>query len=159
MRASRPRFAPGYGLADGEEGLLPWSWVEERLVAARNYWLATAGPSGPHAAPVWGLWRDTVFAFGTDPSSRKGRNLARDPRVAMHLASGDEVVIVEGVVEPLDPSLLDEFADAYEEKYAHRPPGLYALRPHRAFAWREQDFPTSATQFDASSESGEIASV
>jgi hypothetical protein len=148
VRASRPRFAPGYGIATDDEGLLPWAWAEERLVSARNYWLATSGPSGPHAAPVWGLWRGGVFTFGTDPASRKGRNLSRDPRVSLHLESGDEVVIVEGQVEPLDSSLLDGFVDAYDEKYGVRPSGFSALRPRRAFAWRERDFPTSATQFD-----------
>jgi hypothetical protein len=148
VRARRPSFAPGYRLAEGGEGLLPWSWAEERLAGSHNYWLATTGPSGPHAAPVWGLWRDGVFAFGTDPTSRKGRNLARDPRAHVHLESGDDVVILEGTVEQLDASLLEEFADAYEEKYAHRPPGLFVLRPARAFAWRERDFQASATQFD-----------
>lgn len=84
--ARRPRFPTGYGIATDDEGLLPWSWAEERLEKARNYWIATAGASGaPHAMPVWALWVDGAVVFSTSPESRKGRNLARDPRVAVHL--------------------------------------------------------------------------
>jgi hypothetical protein len=79
--ASRPRFAPGYGISDDAEGMLPWSWAVERLTAGRNYWVATTSPDGrPHAMPVWGVWLDDGLWFGTSGRSRKGRNLARDPR-------------------------------------------------------------------------------
>lgn len=81
----------------GEEGV-PWSWAEERLEQARNYWLCTTRADGrPHAAPVWALWR--LLWFSTDPSSQKVRNVAREPRAVVHLESGDDVVIVEGVIE------------------------------------------------------------
>jgi hypothetical protein len=146
--ATRPRFAPGYGISQEEDGMLPWSWVTERLEASRNYWIVTAGvESRPHAAPVWGLWLDGAVLFGTSPDSRKGRNLARDPRVVIHLESGDEVVILEGEVDraPVD----ERTADAYEEKYGLRPPGkeLLRLRPRVAYAWIEQDYPKTATRF------------
>ncbi|MEX2144343.1 MAG: hypothetical protein WD740_07085 [Anaerolineales bacterium] len=44
---SRP-FMPGYGIAAETEGagLLPWSFVEERMATAHNYWVSTAGPRG-----------------------------------------------------------------------------------------------------------------
>jgi hypothetical protein len=34
---------PGYGVLVAAEGtgLLPWSWAQDRLARARNYWLAT----------------------------------------------------------------------------------------------------------------------
>ena len=49
---------------------------------------------------------------------------------------------------------LQRLADAYEAKYDHRPTdeqtdGVYVVRPARVLAWREQDFPTSATRFVA----------
>jgi hypothetical protein len=89
--------------------------------------------------------------FSTAPHSVKGKNLARDPSVVVHLESGDEVVILEGQVEdlPLD----DATADAYGEKYGYRPdpdalrPWL-KLRPKRALAWLESDYPNTATRFD-----------
>jgi pyridoxine/pyridoxamine 5'-phosphate oxidase len=146
--ASRPGFAPGYGIPEDEEGMLPWSFATERLEAARNYWIVTAAADGrPHAAPVWGLWLDGAVLFGTSPASRKGRNLARNPRVLIHLESGDEVVILEGEVDraPVD----ERTADVYEAKYDYRPPGeeLYRLRPRVAYAWVERDYPTTVTRF------------
>jgi pyridoxine/pyridoxamine 5'-phosphate oxidase len=129
--------------------MLPWSWAEERLAASRNYWVGTAGADGePSAAPVWGVWAEGAVYFGTSPRSRKGSNLARDPRAVVHLESGDEVVILNGEVK-LD-EVEDSILDAYEAKYGYRPPGerLFRLRPRRALAWLETDFTKTATRFD-----------
>jgi PPOX class probable F420-dependent enzyme len=150
-RVSRPPFPPGYGISRDDEGLLPWSWVEERMAAARNYWIGTTRRDGsPHAAPVWGLWHEGAVVFSTSRESRKGRNLMRDPRVAVHLESGDEVVIVEGVAEEV--ALTEPVADAYEAKYGYRPePGEgFWLRvpPRVVLAWIEADYPRTATRFD-----------
>jgi Pyridoxamine 5'-phosphate oxidase len=135
-----------YGVPDDEVGLLPWSWAEERLVSAHNYWIAT---SGPHASPVWALWRDGAVVFSCSPRSRKARELARDPRVVVHLESGDEVVIVEGEVQRVvaDAVLIDE----YERKYAYRADpgeGWYRVVPRRVLAWTEPGYPRDATRFD-----------
>ena len=104
--------------------------------------------------PVWGLWFDEAFYFSTDPSSRKGRNLAANPRLVVHLESGDDVVILEGTAERLNgESVPPGFADAYEAKYGIRfdPSdeafGVYLLRTSVTFAWRERDFPKSATRW------------
>ena len=149
MRRSRPRFEPGYAISESDAGMLDWSWAEERLAAARNYWIVTAGADGePSAAPVWGVWADGAVWFGTNPKSRKGLNLERDPRVVVHLESGDEVVILRGAAEVHDVE--DSVLDAYEAKYEYRPPSprLYRVRPRRALAWLERDYPTTATRFD-----------
>ena len=148
MKIGRPKFHSGYGIAGGEEGLLPWEWADERLAAARNYWLAA---NGPVAAPVWGVWLEGAFVFGTNPESAKGRSLRRDPRVVVHLESGDEVVMLHGSVAGLDAELAALAGPAYREKYdiASEPgEGWYVLRPTYAHAWRELDFPTSATRYD-----------
>ena len=108
--------------------------------------------------PVWGLWLDDAFYFSTGHDSVKGRNLARHPAVAVHLESGDDAVMLEGRVERVaDPATLARFDQAYGAKYGFYPirdapnpddPGLfYALRPTVAFAWRERDFPQTATRF------------
>ncbi|HEV3479430.1 MAG TPA: pyridoxamine 5'-phosphate oxidase family protein [Gaiellaceae bacterium] len=149
MRRSRPSFDPNYGISSDDEGMLPWSWADERLAASRNYWIVTAGADGePSAAPVWGVWADGAVYFGTAPGSRKGRNLAHDPRVVVHLESGDEAVILHGEAEVVDVS--ESVLDAYETKYGYRPPAtrLYCLRPRRALAWLEADYPRTATRFD-----------
>lgn len=144
-----------YGISSAEQGMLPWSWVDERMEAARNYWVCTVRPDGrPHAAPVWGLWLDSRFYFGTSPRSVKGRNLEHNPAVVLHLESGDETVIMEGVVEQVqDASVLSRIARDYTQKYdieldvedANSP--LFVIIPQRVFAWTEQDYPSSATRF------------
>ena len=150
-RRARPLFAPGYGIASYAEGMLEWEWATERLAGARNYWITTTKPDGaPHAAPVWGLWFDGAIVFSTSRASRKGRNLARDPRVAVHLESGDDVVIVEGEVREFAPD--NRLADEYEAKYAFRPEldgnGLWLRVTARvAYAWLESDYQRTATRF------------
>ena len=149
-RSSRARFAPGYGISDAPGVGLEWDWAVERLEASHNYWICTTRPDGsPHAAPVWGLWWNDAVVFGTSPESRKGRNLARDPRVTIHLESGDEVVSLEGEISrvPID----DTIADAYKAKYGYRSGNegeWYSLRPRGAYAWLESDYPNTATRFE-----------
>jgi nitroimidazol reductase NimA-like FMN-containing flavoprotein (pyridoxamine 5'-phosphate oxidase superfamily) len=154
--AERP-FMPDYGIKKGRKGLLDWDWVDERMQKSRNYWISTATPEGkPHAMPVWGVWLDGKFYFGTGRSSRKGRNLQASPQVVVHLESGDEVVVFEGVVEELTAGPeMERLVSAYAEKYPGYEPSpepdpnspFYVLRPRKAYAWREHDFPTSATRW------------
>jgi PPOX class probable F420-dependent enzyme len=149
---------PDYGISDGPDGLLPWSFASQRMAAARNYWIGSTRPDGrPHAAPVWGVWLDDVLYFGTGPGSVKARNLAANPALAVHLESGDEVVILEGEARWLtqvDPALWQRIADHYAAKYdgfrpdPPSPQGPFvALRPTIAFGWLEQDFVRSATRW------------
>lgn len=117
-------------------------WVE-----ARNYWVVTVRPDGrPHTAPVWGIWWDGTLWFGTGPSSVKGRNLAADPRLAVHLESGDEVAVLEGTAAPaaVPPAEVTAFADAYQAKYSFRPDpsdGMYRVQPATMLTWNESVFP------------------
>ncbi len=152
---------PGYGIHSEDEGMLAWEWVEERMAASRNYWICTTRPDArPHAAPVWRAWVDGTLYFGSGPNSRKARNLARNPNVAVHLESGDEAVILEGVAEAIAdpaPDLASRTAEALAAKYVDpqtgepfRPEsieGFHAIRPTVALAWRERDFPASATRW------------
>ena len=117
---------PGYGIPETDEGVLPWSFALERLERAQNYWIATTRPDGrPHAVPVWGVLVEGTVYFGGGPETVWARNLARDPRVVVHLESGDEVVIIEGTAirhteENTDAALLTKIDDAYEPKYDMR---------------------------------------
>ena len=103
--------------------------------------------------PVWGVWVDGALLFSSDPTSVKGRNLAARPDAVVHLESGDEVVVLEGRVAPMGEARKPGFVEAYDVKYGHRIDtsneefGLYELVPDRVLAWRERDFPTSATRF------------
>src|ERR1700741_3395692 len=123
-RPEAPRMPPGYGVPTGGSGAgpLPRTWAEDQLAKARNYWVCTTHADGrPHAIPVWGVWLDGAVWFGTSPTSTKGRNLKRDPRVVVPPESGDDVVILEGEIElPSDREALERFVAVYEEKYGHR---------------------------------------
>jgi hypothetical protein len=163
----RPDMPAEYGLHTTAEGLLDWDWVEERLVAAPNYWIASTRADGaPHVAPVWGTWVDGALWFGTDPDSVKARNLARDPRAAMHLESGDECVIAHGAVASVEvatlaPALAARIDDGFAAKYVDpgtggrfrplsgMPPDAAVLRlvPGTVLAWLEHDFPATATRW------------
>ena len=106
--------------------------------------------------PVWGLWVDGSLYFSSGSTSRKARNLAVDPRIVIHLESGDEVVIVEGSVERVtDESVLRRVGELYTAKYDFEfdPTGpgdylVFRVRPHRAYAWVERDFSGTATRFE-----------
>ncbi|HWQ83530.1 MAG TPA: pyridoxamine 5'-phosphate oxidase family protein, partial [Anaerolineales bacterium] len=144
----RPYFGTTYGIDPSNEGLLPWSWASEQLGASRNYWIGSTRPDGrPHAAPVWGVWMDGAVYFSSARDSRKARNLAKNPQVVVHLESGDEVVILEGIVAELrDAALYAKIASAYNAKYqgifmaAEMSAGdlVYGVRPLNAYGWLEQ---------------------
>ncbi len=146
------RMSPGYRPEGTKLKLLPWSFAEKRLRAAHNYWLCSTREDGrPHAAPVWGLWREGRFLFSTDPASQKARNLAANPQIIVHVESGAEVVLVEGRASPAE--LTTAVDRAYHRKYGTHligfpgPMMLLSVTPSSAQAWREKDFPSSATRF------------
>jgi PPOX class probable F420-dependent enzyme len=67
-------------------------------------WLATIDADGrPHVTGIGALWHDGRFWFETGEQTRKGRNLARDSRCSLSLATDDFDVVVEG-----DASLVDD---------------------------------------------------
>jgi hypothetical protein len=155
--AARPDM-PDYGIATEADGLLLWQHVSEQMAKAHNYWIGTARPDGrPHATPVWGVWVDETFYFSMGPRSVKARNLAANPALVVHLESGDDVVVLEGVgesISALDPALFERIADQYAAKYngfRPEPPSaetpFVALRCRVAFGWLETDFVRSATRW------------
>ena len=91
---------------------------------------------------------DTIF-FGGGPLTRWSRYLEQNPKVSLHLESGEKVVIAEGevdrITEASDPRLT-KVDDAYEVKYQmrHGPP-IWVLRPKVVLAWSE--FPKTMTRF------------
>ncbi|MBI2767815.1 MAG: pyridoxamine 5'-phosphate oxidase family protein [Chloroflexi bacterium] len=140
--ADRP-YAPGYGFAPAEAGLLPWSWAEERLAASRNYWVTTTRPGGaPHAMPVWGVWANGRLYFSSGAKSRKAKNLAADPRCVIHTESGSQAVIVEGIAVVLpEAEALAVMKAPYKEKYDWEMTGgegpIFAVEPRVAFGFIE----------------------
>ncbi|MDX1511349.1 MAG: pyridoxamine 5'-phosphate oxidase family protein [Nitriliruptorales bacterium] len=168
MRARRPPMADGYGIRerDDDTQMVDWAWVAERAAATPNWWVCTTNSDGsPHAAPVWGVWVDDAVWFSTGSNTVKGRNLRRDPRVVVHVESGDEMVLVHGEAEFL---MLDEASEqmagvdaAYAGKYTDPETGkpfalsetleggghVIRIRAQRVLAWKEYDFVNSAAEF------------
>lgn len=157
-RITRPKFPPGY--LENPQGFLPWEQVEGMLAASKNYWLCTVRPNGhPHAVPKWGLWLDGRIYFDGSPESRHARNIAGNPHVALHLESGDQAVILEGVCRASlrpSPELGARLAQAYAAKYAalgYAPSadqwdagGLFEVVPRTVLAWTKfTDDPTRFT--------------
>jgi Pyridoxamine 5'-phosphate oxidase len=116
-KAGRPRI-PDYGLPEGDRGLLPWGWAEQRLKKSHNYWITTVKPDGsPHTMVVWGLWADGRFLFSTGSKSRKARNLQQNPKCVVCTEDAHEAVIVEGIAEIADITARRKMIPIYEKKY------------------------------------------
>jgi Pyridoxamine 5'-phosphate oxidase len=159
-QAGLPDVPTLYGLKPRLQ-YLPFSHAEERLEKSRNYWICTTRADGrPHSIPVWGFWIDGAIYFGTARSSHKARNLSRNAAVSIHLESGDDVVIVEGVAKEVDLSdqptvkKLDAASRAkYNMPLMVTPDSIfYEVRPCVVLAWTEKDFPNNATRWKFSRE-------
>lgn len=153
--ASRPDM-PDYGISSTAEGLLPWSWAAERLVASHDYWLATVFPDGrPHIMPVWGVWDGSDLWFSSGPRSRKARNLARDPRATATTDNPNEPVVLSGAAERVpareaDAAFTEAVNAKYETAYAvdfFLANATFRLRPDTAFGLVQEDFTGSPTRW------------
>jgi PPOX class probable F420-dependent enzyme len=109
--------------------LLDWNGVTASLEAGfpqapgtgcpnrHTCWLATIDADGrPHVTGVGALWHDGVFCFETGPTTRKARNVARDPRATLSVALDDYDLVVEGTVERItDAALVAELAARWND--------------------------------------------
>src|SRR5690348_13539251 len=81
-------------------GHLRWDWIDARLHALREVWVATADVSGrPDAVPVWFWWDGAVLFFSTHPLSAKARNLERQAAIVVHNGDGAAPIIIRGSAE------------------------------------------------------------
>jgi PPOX class probable F420-dependent enzyme len=99
--------------------------VARRLADELIGWLVTVNSRGaPQPSPVWFLWDDESILLYSQPETAKLRNIAANPRVAMHLndeGRGDDVVIISGRAAASDdppayelPPYLDKYAGLIE---------------------------------------------
>ena len=103
--------------------------------------LATILPGGgPHTVPVWAGIEDGKIAFLTSPESRKARNLAADPRVAISVTDRDNpyvMALVRGrVTARLDGEPAWDIIDRLSVEYTGQP---YPLRTGRIVFLIEPD--------------------
>jgi hypothetical protein len=94
--------------------LLDWDSIADRLAQGvtqapgtggpdrHTCWLATINQDGgPHVTGVGALWVDDAFWFETGEQTRKGKNLARDPRCTLSVATHEFDLVVEGIAEQI----------------------------------------------------------
>jgi nitroimidazol reductase NimA-like FMN-containing flavoprotein (pyridoxamine 5'-phosphate oxidase superfamily) len=106
-------------ISTDEATVKPWSQARECLESAPKIWLSTARPDGrPHVMPVLVVWVDDTPRFTTRPTSRKGRNLARNPHCVLSVAGEDLDLVVEGnAIRIEDEAELRRVAAAFQSKY------------------------------------------
>jgi len=95
--------------------LLDWGRIADRLGQGvtqapgtggpdrHTCWLATINQDGsPHMTGIGALWVDEAFWFETGEQTRKGKNLARDPRCTLSVATHEFDLVVEGIAQQIE---------------------------------------------------------
>ncbi|RYV49950.1 hypothetical protein [Pengzhenrongella frigida] len=117
---------------------LDWSWVDQQLAGAGTYWVVAHTAGHPYARPVWGIWHDDRLDLSLgSPTLLKA--VRRQPAVTVHLESGTEVIIVEGLIvaAPMDPARITAYNRKYDWDYRVSQLGeLTAVEPRKIMAWR-----------------------
>lgn len=114
------------------------------LLARANFaHVASVLPSGaPHSVPVWIALEGDRLAFFTQPGSRKARNLAADPRVAISIVDHQEPYkmaqirgrVVETVKGDEALAIMDRMALRYTGKpFPHRAGIALLVEPERVY--------------------------
>jgi len=111
---------------------IPWAYVRDLLAhgiaqitqppgsggpGRHTCWLATVRADGrPHVMPLGVLWTEEAAYFNAGPATQKARNLARDPRCTLTVATEPFDLVVEGVAEKItDDAALRRVAAAFAE--------------------------------------------
>jgi hypothetical protein len=78
-------------------------------------WLTTIGEDGmPHVRPIGVVQRTDCWYFNSNPYTRKARNLTRDPRCAVSLATEPFDLVLEGTANRVsDPHELATVSEDY----------------------------------------------
>ena len=67
------------------------------LAEQRTCRVATIGPDGPHATPLWYLWDGTHFWITSLVRSQRWTDLQRDPRIGIVVDAGEDYGELRGV--------------------------------------------------------------
>ena len=78
-------------------------------------WLTTINPDGsPHVTAVGAVWLDGAFWFQTGDTTRKAKNVAREPRCAISISTKELDLVVSGTAEKVsDPAAVSRVAAAW----------------------------------------------
>jgi PPOX class probable F420-dependent enzyme len=83
-------------------------------------------PDGsPHSIPVWAILEDGRIAFFTQPTSRKAKNIAADPRVALSVVHAENpyrnAQLRGRVVQTVEGDAALEVIDRISQRYIGEP--------------------------------------
>jgi pyridoxine/pyridoxamine 5'-phosphate oxidase len=161
--------------------IVEWGRVESRLADGvtqapgtggpdrHTCWLTTINRDGsPHVTGIGMDWVDGAFWFVTSEHSRKGRNLARDPRCTLSIATHEFDLVVDGTAQRVAdpetvarqaaraaadgwPARVDDTGTAITAEYSAQSAGpppwhLYRLEPQAATALQTVE-PFGATRW------------
>lgn len=136
--------------------------------ARHTHWLTTTNPDGsPHVMPLGVVTLGGSWYFTSGPGTRKSRNISRDPRCVISVATHPFDLVVEGRAERVvDAAELTTVAEAYaahgwpasvagdaltaefSAPSAGPPPwNVYRVAPSTVFALGTAE-PYGATRFD-----------
>ena len=110
--------------------LVDWDRITRRLDAGltqapetggpnrHTCWLATINRDGsPHVTGIGVLWLDGAFWFETGDGTRKAKNVARDPRCPLSMATREFDLVVEGEAHKVtDPAAVARVAALYADE-------------------------------------------
>ena len=155
-KVTRPKFPKGY--VDNPKSFLTWDWVAARLTESQHYWLCSVRPNRkPHVVPRWCVYVDGKIYYDGSPETRHARNIEKNPNISLHLESGSEAIILEGIAEPAgkpSPELGKKLSQAYKKYkefgYAPKPNawdegGLFVFTLRQCIAW--SNFTQDPTKF------------
>ena len=130
--------------------------LDEFLGTERTCRVASTGPDGPHATPLWFAWDGTDLWLYSITRSRRWADLKADPRIAVAVDAGEEYfdlrgVEITGTVETVgdvprtggpDP-VLDPVEELFGRKYFGGPDGMFhdgkhawlRVRPDKITSW------------------------
>ena len=140
--ATPVRKVTGYGMPEPRENLVSLDFISGQMSQSRHYWISTVFPDGrPHVVPVWGIWHENRFHFEGSMQTAWGKNILKDPRIAVHLPDADKVVIIEGTAhiiqdDEIDSAAWDILDTAFQRKYKVDQGSPYIfVHPKRVLAW------------------------
>jgi general stress protein 26 len=141
-KAIPAKKVPGYKMLEDDSKLLAWDFVSAHMETSLYYWLSTNYADGrPHVIPVWGIWYKNRVHFEGSMKTAWAQNLKRDPRIAVHLPSAEQVVVIEGsahIIEDddIDSTEWDRLDTRFQSKYkVDKGSPYWYVQPTKVLAW------------------------
>jgi len=155
-RRVRPKFPEKWHVPNDPKLWITWEHANDKLARETVYWVSTASRLGrPHAAPVWGIWKQSRFYFETAPNSVKGRNLSSNQSLVVHVQDGNDTVILEGTTRrEKTTEAMNQLRKDYLRKYQYTPDWsneqeqiVFMVEPKIIHAWKAPRMHRSLVKF------------